>query len=783
MAVGYQEEEEEEILDQEGGDPDLGAEVEVKVVQAPLDSIGKVVRELFEKAKEYRQENELIWRDAYDAYRAKYPEKITSSGDSVAARRGIYINQTRRKVNSAKVKISSLLFDDGRIPFSVTPSRKPRYLPQDLIQQGLQGYQLLDAVKQRAQNMEDRIRDVLDQTHYLDSLLDGIHELCLYGTCVTKSPMLEYINYPVYQTTNTTMDPVSGQMMEQVESQIESELVPSVDYVSIWNVFPTPEATSVDDAEYIIHRSFLSSIQLRELGKSQEGFLPEIIDEVISGEIGSVDGQDQSEHPRSLDETSSHMIKKFEVLEFWGKLDSKDLQGHLPIDDDFKGTLDVVAHVVGHKVIKMAINPFDGRKPYDFAYWQRNPESIWGDGIYYAIRDVQHLINFSYAMLVEGKELSAVPMTVVNPAAFESGSDLESIRAGKQFKVRSGMSVQDAFSSIVIPDVTNGLLSLIQVLEREADLDSGQTAIGYGDMSPSQTKTATGMSILNSNANKQTADVVRSVSDMITRNISAIYRWLMVDSPDPTLRGDYEAICTGWTQYVAKEVHNTQLIQFLSTIGQLPQLQNYIRYDAFVQPLVRAFNLDPEMIVKSEPEVQQMQQQQMQQQQQMAQQAEQMKLQSLQQELQMRSEFETTKAVLDEKKAASEDIRQSQIQERMELLRQGNVLKEAVPDYYGMSMLINEEQQKQQQQIQMQQQAQQAQQAQAAQQQAMQAAQAEQERMRQAQVSQLNALAQQRGAAAQRQIQGGENNPRTMMAQQREQASEGVVPAAKQAIN
>ena len=766
----------EEILDEEG--LDAPEAVEVKVISAPLDDIGKVVRDLFEQAKEYRRENELIWRDAYDAYRAKYPEKINSAGgDSVAARRGIFINQTRRKVNSAKVKIGSLLFDDGRIPFAVTPSRKPRYLPQDLVQQGLQGYQLLDAVKQRSQNMEDRIRDVLDQTHYLDSLLDGIHELCLYGTCVTKSPMLEYVNYPVYQTTRT-MDPASGQFMEQVESQIESELVPSVDYVSIWNVFPTPEATSADDAEYVIQRSFLSSIQLRELGKSQEGFLPEVIDEVISGDIGSVEGQDQSEHPKTLDETNSHRVKKFEVLEFWGKLDAKDLQGHLPIEDDFTGTLDVVAHVVGHKVIKMAINPFDGRKPYDFAYWQRNPESIWGDGIYYAIRDVQHLINFAYAMLVEGKELSAVPMTVVNPAAFESGSDLESIRAGKQFKVRSGMSVQDAFASIVIPDVTSGLLNLIQVLEREADLDSGQTAIGYGDMSPSQTRTATGMSILNSNANKQTADVVRSISDMITRNIEAIYRWIMVDSSDPSLKGDYEAICTGWTQYVAKEVHNTQLIQFLSTIGQLPQLQNYIRYDAFVQPLVRAFNLDPEMIVKSEQEVQQNQQQQMQQQAQQAQQAEQMKIQSLQQELQLRSEFEKTKAILDEKKAASEDIRQSQIQERMELLRQGNVLREAIPDYYGMSMLINEEQQKQAQQQQMQMQAQQAMQAQAAQQQAMQAAQAEQERMRQAQVAQLNRLVQQRSSEAQQQRQGGENNPRQMMAQQREQAAENQLPAA-----
>ena len=143
--------------------------------------------------------------------------------------------------------------------------------------------------------------------------------------------------------------------------------------------------------------------------------------------------------------------------------------------------------------------------PYHFCYWQKNPETIWGDGIYYAIRDVQAILNFSYAMMVEGKSLSSVPITVVDPNAFEAGEDTEQMYAGKQIRLKPGQSVRDAFQAVVLPDVTNGLIGLIQQLEREADLDSGQTAIGYGDMSPSQTKTATGMSILNSNANRQTA--------------------------------------------------------------------------------------------------------------------------------------------------------------------------------------------------------------------------------------------------------------------------------------
>ena len=318
-------------------------------------------------------------------------------------------------------------------------------------------------------------------------------------------------------------------------------------------------------------------------------------------------------------------------------------------------------------------------------------------------------------MMVEGKSLSAAPLTVIDPNAFEPGTDTEQIYPGKQFRVKPGASVRDSFSSVQIPDVTNGLLSVIQQLEREADLDSGQTSIGYGDMSPAQTKTATGMSILNSNANRQTADVVRSVSSMITKNIGAIYRWLMVDSTDMSIKGDYEAISTGYEQYVAKEVHNTQLINFLQVIGQFPEIKSYLKNEAFTRPLLRAFNMEPDKVVKTEEEVtQEMQAQSQAQQQQMEAQAQaqaqavaqqiqqqtqaaaqlaQQKSQLEQQEEQVKAQsaiaIEQNKAMLDEKQSIGEDQRKLEIQERLELMKQGNILHPANLENH--SIMLREE--------------------------------------------------------------------------------------------
>ena len=678
-------------------DPESGvvAVAEVKMVEADVDDFAKVVQEKFEEAREYRRDHEQHWVEAYDAYRGKYPSKI-SKAHELASERGIFVNQTRRKVNSAKIKINTLLFEDGKVPFSITPSRKPRFFPPDIQAPPDRPDLLEDAILERSKQMEFKIRDIFERTNYNEQVQHAIHEMCLYGTGCTKGIALEYKNFPVYTAVQTADDMVA------VESFLEQELMPTVKFVSIWNIFPSPEAISAEDADYVIQRSFLSKIQLRKLAKTAEGFIPGALEKIIEEEIGLTQGYDDSEHPKKFDETSGTRLKKFEVLEFWGRLDGQDLEPHLPIDsEDIPDAIPVVITVIGDVVVKIAENPFDDTLPFHFCNWQKNPESIWGDGIYYAIRDAQAILNFSYAMMVEGKSLSAAPLTVIDPNAFEPGTDTEQIYPGKQFRVKPGASVRDSFSSVQIPDVTNGLLQVIQQLEREADLDSGQTSIGYGDMSPAQTKTATGMSILNSNANRQTADVVRSVSTMITKNVGAIYRWLMVDSMDASIKGDYEAISTGYEQYVAKEVHNTQLINFLQVVGQMPEIKQYLKQEAFTRPLLRAFNMEPDKVVKTEQEVtqemqaqQQAQQQQVQAQAQAAQQQAQQQMQQIQQQIQEQTQssiaIEKNKSLLEEKQNVSEDQRKLEMQERLELIKQGNVV-ELPPNLVESSVILQEE--------------------------------------------------------------------------------------------
>ena len=195
------EEEMEELLEEEMELPEeeLAGALEVKVVQTEVDDFAEVVQEKFQEAREYRRDYEQHWLEAYDAYRGKYPSKI-SKANELANERGIFVNQTRRKVNSAKIKINTLLFEDGKVPFSITPSRKPRFYPPDIQAPPDRPDILQDAILERSKQMEFKIRDILERTNYNEQVQHAIHELCLYGTGCTKGVQLEYKNFPVYST-------------------------------------------------------------------------------------------------------------------------------------------------------------------------------------------------------------------------------------------------------------------------------------------------------------------------------------------------------------------------------------------------------------------------------------------------------------------------------------------------------------------------------------------------------------------------------------------------------
>jgi len=681
------------------------------------DPLVELLREKFELAQQSRREVELErWQPGEDAYQGRLYQALPTPNEAVDIR----FNLTRRKVQGAVTKVTSMLFEGGEIPFKMRTSRHLRFVPPDMMpgadrmtemtpgerQQYLakakewaeaSGINLVVELENRRSNLENRIRDILEQTSYQEELTASIHEMALHGTGVMKSPVTEHRNYPVFKGRFV------GPQDYKMEQLLESERIPTAQFVSIFNIFPAPEATTIEDAEYVIERKFLSSIQVRQLLESDNGTLDtEAVLDVLEREI-AVLGADQSAPPDPVKGRPTFDNRFYEWLEFYGSLDVRDLQDRM--DTEWLGdneVLPVKIVLLGDRIIELSPHPFDGVSPYAFCYWQRNPQSVWGDGIYWALADLQDHANFCMSMYVMGKHLACMPMMIADEAAFAPGETFDNMGPGRIFKARPGQG-DTAITPLIVPDVSQGLMELLQYLEREADLITGQPALGYGESSPHQTKTATGMSLLQSNMQRTMATVIRSVSTMIQRTVENIYRWLMTDSDDYTIKLDAEAYSTGYDRYVASEIHNQQLLQFVQLIGGMPVLEKHINVNHLIPSVLRAYRLDPELLLKPQEQVNQESQAALEMQ---------IKMQVAEAEIvndrkRMELEHQIAQAEVDAKYNEmlniGKDRRKLQLQERLERLRAGESLGDpgdlSQHSYFLKDQLIREENQLAQEQL------------------------------------------------------------------------------------
>jgi hypothetical protein len=294
------------------------------------------------------------------------------------------------------------------------------------------------------------------------------------------------------------------------------------------------------------------------------------------------------------------------------------------------------------------------------------------------------------AMYVEGKQISSLPMAGMDASQLAANEDPTDLYPGKIFQFAPGSDVGSAFKPIVIPDVTHGLMDMMQFLQREANLSSGQSPIGMGQTAPYQTRTATGMSILNTNAQKQTASVVQSISNILRGAINGIYRWILVDTDDPNLHCDAEALCTGYDRFVAEEIHNQQMLQFLQTVMNIPGLTEQLRMDRFAKPMLRAFNMNPDEMLKTPEEMQQAQLQR----EEAAQKQMQMEAQSKALLAQIDQQKSKLDAALEERKSIGEQRRDLEIRRIMNLMENGQD-PGPITDFTDLSVIIREELQKQ----------------------------------------------------------------------------------------
>jgi len=436
-----------------------------------------------------------------------------------------------------------------------------------------------------SKKMEKKIHDQLQESGASKHLRSMAFEMALLGTGVMKGPFAVDKEYPNWN--------------DEGEYDPLIKTVPSTNHVSIWNFYPDPVASSMDDAEYVIERHKMSRNQIRAL-KDRPYFIEDAIEDAVAA--GSDYVRKHWEMKMEDDDSVSTDSERWEVLEFWGFVDKDILEENgIKIPKEYNDLFEVNANIwtVNGKVIRCVLNPFKpARIPYYAVPFEHNPYSFFGVGIAENMDDTQTLMNGFMRMAVDNAVLSGNLLIEIDETNLVPGQDL-SVHPGKVFRRQGGAPGQAIFGT-KFPNVAGENMQLFDKARVLADESTGFPSFAHGQTGVTGVgRTASGISMLMSAANGSIRTVVKNVDDYLIAPIGrAFFAFNMQFDFDEGIRGDLEVKANGTESLMANEVRSQRLMQFLQ-VASNPMLAPFAKMDYIVREIAKSMDLDPDKVTNS----------------------------------------------------------------------------------------------------------------------------------------------------------------------------------------
>ena len=608
-------------------------------------SVIQFVEDRYKRSEDARHADEQRWLKAYRNYRGLYGSDVQFTD---AEKSRVFVKVTKTKTLAAYGQIVDVLLGNNKFPLSVNPSVLPDGVADsvhiNIDPAAAQAGQALNAATQdkaatpylidgnttlqpgetlidlqkrlgpledklapvsekivegdgttastitfhpamiAAKKMEKKIHDQLQESGANTHLRSMAFEMALLGTGVMKGPFAvdkEYANW----NDEGDYDPVV-------------KTVPECSHVSVWDFYPDPEAKSMQEAEYTVQRHKMSRTQLRAL-KSRPYFMEDSVQ--MSIDKGPDYVQKYWEMTMEDDDTQP-TSERWEVLEFWGFVDTDLLEEHgIDIPNELSNLDEVNCNiwVCNGEVLRFVLNPFKPtRIPYYAVPYEHNPYSFFGVGIAENMDDTQTLMNGFMRMAIDNAALSGNLIIEVDETNLVPGQDL-SVYPGKIFRRQGGAPGQGIFGT-KFPNVAGENMQLFDKARVLADESTGFPSFAHGQTGVSGVgRTASGISMLMSAANGSIRTVVKNVDDYLLKPLGkAFFAFNMQFDFDEDIRGDLEVNASGTESLMANEVRSQRLMQFLQ-VAQNPVLAPFAKMDYIIREIAKSMDLDPDKVTNS----------------------------------------------------------------------------------------------------------------------------------------------------------------------------------------
>ena len=623
----------------------INADAQVK------SNLAGLIEARFADSKMARDSDENRWITAYHNFRGIYPKNVRFR-ESEKSR--VFIKVTKTKVLAAFGQLIDVIFGTGKFPIGVAHTPLPediseymhldtqaapgietnaqREAPEEMVESGsgfagdgrvlkpgarmtsgkgifedlenndqvtfvegpspIPNIPEISPAKEAARNMEKLIHDQIDESGGSTELRNAIFESTLFGTGIVKGP------FNFNKTLHRWEDTEDGR-----EYTPTSVRVPRIEFVSIWDFFPDPNATSIEECEYVVHRHKLNRSQIRALRK-----MPYFNEDAIRDcmMLGPNYTEEDYEYELKDDQRMSEMgASRFEVLEYWGLMDAeyaKDVGIELPEGVDILDEVQINAWICNGFVLRAVINPFTPHRiPYNAFPYERNPYSFFGVGVAENMNDSQQIMNGHARMAIDNLALSGSVIFDVDETMLVGGQSME-IYPGKVFRRQSGMQGQ-SIHGLKFPNTSQENMMMFDKFRQLADEQTGIPSYSHGQTGvQSMTRTASGMSMLLGAASLNIKTVVKNLDDFLLKPLGkAYFQWNMqFFDGDLKTAGDLEIKAMGTNSLMQKEVRSQRLTMFLQT-AQNPAIAPFVKMSKLISELAYSLDLDPDEIL-NDPE-------------------------------------------------------------------------------------------------------------------------------------------------------------------------------------
>ena len=491
--------------------------------------------------------------------------KVLKPGATLSTGTGVFDELSNEDEN--------ISFEEGPIPIPGVPTISP--------------------AKEAARNMEKLIHDQIEESSGSSELRNALFESTLFGTGIVKGPF----NF------NKTLHRWDEQEGERTYSP-EYVRVPRIEFVSIWDFFPDPNATSIDECEYLVHRHKLNKSQVRALSK-----MPYFDKDEIRAALAMGPNYAEKQYENELKDsqkTEDVGKSKYEVLEYWGIMDveyAKEIGMELPETIDDLDEIQINAWICNGKVLRSVINPFSpARLPYNAFPYERNPYSFFGIGIAENMNDSQQIMNGHARMAIDNLALSGSLVFDIDETMLVGGQSME-IYPGKVFRRQSGMPGQ-SIHGVKFPNTSTENMMMFDKFRQLADEQTGLPSYSHGMTGvQGMTRTASGMSMLLGAASLNIKTVVKNLDDFLLKPLGqAYFQWNMqFFEGELNVKGDLEIKAMGTNSLMQKEVRSQRLTMFLQK-AQNPAIAPFVKMSKLISELAYSLDLDPDEILNNEEE-------------------------------------------------------------------------------------------------------------------------------------------------------------------------------------